>query len=150
MKNEIESGFFNRIAHEIVHIDQKDLPSEKRFGLLISAVLFVASLYSWLTVKYGWVLFFGLLGLTLVAISFLSSRLLSPLNRLWFRIGLVLSMFSGPIVLGIVFFLIITPVSLLTRALGRDPLNLQRSGEESYWVPRDDSGPNADSFERQF
>lgn len=75
---------------------------------------------------------------------------LSPLNRLWFRLGVLLGKVVSPLVLGVMFFLLITPAALVTRLLGRDALMLKKRSVSSYWVDRIPPGPPGDSFKNQF
>jgi hypothetical protein len=78
-------------------------------------------------------------------------RLLAPLNKAWFQIGELMGKLVSPIVLGVIFFLIITPVGLLGRLFGRDELRLKRRRQAaSYWVERQPPGPTGDSFKNQF
>lgn len=72
-------------------------------------------------------------------------------NRLWFRFGLLLHKIINPLVLGLMFFLIITPVALVMRLLDKDPLRLRLDSEvKSYWIYRDPPGPEPKSMSRQF
>jgi hypothetical protein len=76
---------------------------------------------------------------------------LALLNRMWTRFSLLLSHVTQPIILGLLFFAVVTPIGLVMRLLGRDPMRLKwQSGEASYWIRRDPSGPSAGSMERQF
>ena len=76
---------------------------------------------------------------------------LHPLNVAWHRIGLVLHKISSPIIMGLLFFLVITPIGLLMRALGKDMLRLRVDLEaQSYWIRRDPPGPSGASMKEQF
>lgn len=76
---------------------------------------------------------------------------LAPLNRLWFRVGLLLHRVVNPVVMGLIFFLTVVPVGLLMRAFGKDPLRLRREPEaDSYWIVRAPPGPEPGSMSRQF
>ena len=68
--------------------------------------------------------------------------LLSPLNKLWFKFGMFLGNFIAPIVMGIVFFLVVTPTGLIMRLLGKDLLNLKKNNKNSYWIEKDNSNSN--------
>lgn len=91
-----------------------------------------------------------------VAVLFLLVALLKPawlshLNKAWTRFGLLLSAVVSPIALGVLFFVVITPIGLLMRLTGKDPLRLKfdRSAE-SYWIRREPPGPKPDSLTQQF
>ena len=126
------------------------LPTNRRFGWFFAAVFFAVAAYAfwrgWRAVS---------LVTLIVAISFavttlLSPQLLAPLNRLWYGLGMLLGKIISPIVLGIIFFVLITPVSLVTRLFGRDELKMKKRNVESYWTDRSPPGPSSDSFKNQY
>lgn len=76
---------------------------------------------------------------------------LQPVNRLWFRFGQLLGRIMTPIVMGFVYFLIVTPIALLLRLFGKDVLGLKRDASvSSYWVARAPPGPKPGSMRDQF
>jgi hypothetical protein len=75
--------------------------------------------------------------------------LLRPLNKGWMMLGLILGMIVSPIVLGVLFFLLLTPVSFVIRLWGRDELKLKRQRSESFWRTREQD-LSTDAFKRQF
>lgn len=85
-----------------------------------------------------------------LAATFWAPKLLIPLNKLWFELGILLGNVTSPLVLGVLFFGLITPIALIMRLLNRDELMLKKSFAKSYWVDRLPPGPAPDSFERQF
>jgi hypothetical protein len=129
------------------------LPSERSFGLLFAALFAVLAGYGWFF--KGWSLGIVLSLLALAAAfalcGFVAPKVLAPLNSLWFQLGQLLGKIVSPLVLGAIFFLILTPVSLLTRLFGRDELRLKRKAlQSSYWLDRAPPGPEPDSFKNQF
>lgn len=76
--------------------------------------------------------------------------ILQPLNQLWFRLGMLLSKIVNPLVLGLLFYLTVTPVGLLMRAFGKDPLRQKARGAASYWVLREPPGPAPKTMSRVF
>ncbi len=127
------------------------LPSDKKFGLLFALIFSLIGIYNlyksgpWPTAT----------ALFIVATSFLVAALaapnvLAPLNRAWFALGLLLGKVVSPVVLGAMFFLLITPVAVLSRWFGRDELRLRKRNVTSYWVRRDAIGLKAESFKNQF
>jgi hypothetical protein len=92
----------------------------------------------------------------LLACGFLLGALLAPsllrrLNLLWMRLGLLLQMIVTPLVMGVVFFGVLTPMSLILRGLGRDPLRLKwQSDANTYWMERQPAGPDPQTMRRQF
>ena len=69
-------------------------------------------------------------------LGLLNSSVLSPLNKIWFKFGILLGNFISPIVMGLVFFTVVTPTALIMRAFGKDLLNLKKNNKKSYWVER--------------
>ena len=124
--------------------------SDRAFGIVFAVVFFVIGL---LPLPFGgdarvWSV---VVGAAFLAVAFLRPRILAPLNRLWMRFGLLLHRIVSPIVLGIMFFAVITPMGLLRRAFGWDPLRLRFDKEaKSYWVDRKPPGPPPETLDNQF
>lgn len=127
--------------------------SDRAFGLTMAgACLVIGALSAW---KHGaptataavlWALALGFGGLALVA-----PTRLAPVNRLWLRLGLALNRIVSPLAIGIVFFLVVTPIGLTLRLAGKDPLHLKRDpAATSYWIPREPPGPEPKSMSHQF
>jgi hypothetical protein len=124
--------------------------SNRAFGIVFTVVFLVIALWPlvngegprlWALVVAG--------GFLLLAIAF--PRYLAPLNRLWARFGVLLHKVVNPIILGLMFVLAITPVALIFRALGKDPLNRRFDPDaESYWIKREDVGPPPETMRNQF
>ena len=75
---------------------------------------------------------------------------LAPMNRAWFALGLLLGKVISPIVLGVLFFLLVTPIAVVTRVFGRDELRLKKRQTSSYWLDRASDRSLAESFKDQF
>ena len=126
------------------------LPSNKKFGVFFSIVIILVATYAYWKFNSDLAIF-ALIPIAFFAVAaFLAPQILSPLNRLWFNLGLLLGRIISPIVLGIIFFVLITPISLLTRFFGRDELKMKKRSVESYWVNRSPPGPPSDSFKNQY
>jgi hypothetical protein len=129
--------------------DEK-IPSNTKFGWFFVTVFGIISIYmfwkSYLLLALAGITF----SVTLATVTLFYSNLLSPLNSLWYKFGILLGKFISPIVLGIIFFVLITPVSLITRIFGRDVLVLKKRSISSYWIDRDTIGPSPESFKNQF
>ena len=74
-------------------------------------------------------------------LGILNSKILTPLNKIWFRFGLFLGKIVSPLVMGIIFFLVVTPIGLFMRIIGKDILNLKFNKNESYWIKK--TGPKS-------
>ena len=126
------------------------MPSERRFGLFFSAIFVAAGLFYYFSAETRIAInLIGISGIFLFA-ALLVPALLRPLNFLWFKFGLLLGKIISPIVLGVIFFLIITPIALLMRLFGRDELQLKNTNPQSHWNERKPVGPDAESFKNQF
>jgi len=127
------------------------LPSNRSFGFLFSAVFAVTGIYGfykdWNQCTWGACLIAcAVVGL----ITLLTPRLLAPFNRAWFFLGQLLGKIVSPVVLGIIFYGLLTPVGFVARLFGRDELRLKRQSVTTYWIDRVPPGPAADSFKNQF
>jgi hypothetical protein len=126
------------------------LPSNRKFGFFFTVGFGVAGVYFLYkgTVSTGYALL-SLAALFLLA-TLVKSELLLPLNKLWVRLGLLLGIIISPIVLGILFFGLFTPIAFLMQLAGRDELRLKLKTRASYWKAREPSGPSSDTFKHQF
>ncbi len=124
--------------------------SDRAFGLVFAAVFLVVALYPLLDSGGARAWSLGV-SASFLLIAIVAPRLLAPLNRAWFRFGLLLHAIVSPVALGIIFFLVVTPMGLLARLFGKVPLALDfEPSKESYWVRRTPPGPAPDSLDNQF
>jgi hypothetical protein len=128
-----------------------NLPSNRTFGLLFIGVFAILGAYGLWKDWLGEVIktFFIISGV-LVIVTLLAPKLLTPFNKAWYQLGLFLGKVVSPIVLGILFFIVITPVALAMRLAGRDALKLRKQNVESHWIDRKPPGPEPESFKEQF
>jgi cellulose synthase/poly-beta-1,6-N-acetylglucosamine synthase-like glycosyltransferase len=127
-----------------------ELPSNKNFGFFFSAIFITASVYCYVR---GFILaFFFFTTLTLVTfiVTVVSPSYLTPFNKLWMELGLLIGRVISPIVLGSVFFFLISPVGIAMRLACRDELQLKLHGKDSCWKNRVPAGPEPASFKNQF
>ena len=111
--------------------------SNRSFGFLFFVVFFVISLWP-LKSQGDLRLWAFILSLFFLVLGVLNSKFLTPLNKLWFKFGILLGSIVSPIVMGAVFFIVVTPVGLIMRFLGKD--SLKRSivkSASTYWIKRD-------------
>ena len=71
-------------------------------------------------------------------LGILNSKILTPLNKLWFRFGIFLGNFISPIIMGIVFFLVVTPTGLIMKLFRKDLINLKKNNSNTYWIEKKD------------
>jgi hypothetical protein len=140
--------------HQILTTDQTHpLPSERSFGLLFGVVFTLLAAYGRFFKTWPSAVLLSLVAIAVafVLLGFVAPKVLRPLNWLWFQLGQLLGKIVSPIVLGAIFFLMLTPVSLVTRLFGRDELRLKRKASQtSYWLDRAPPGPEPESFKNQF
>jgi len=130
--------------------DQPDGSSDRSFGFVFAAVFGLIGLYNAWHSGRAWP-WLALVAAGFLAIALISPAVLAPLNRLWTRFGLLLAMIVNPIVLGILFFVVFTPMAVIARLVGKDFLRLKRRPEAtSYWILRDPPGPDGASMKDQF
>jgi hypothetical protein len=126
------------------------LPSNRSFGLTFCIALAVLGALAWWrqSAAAPWLAAGSVLFLV---VTLVRADVLLPLNRLWMRFGLLLSLVVSPIVLGALFFVVFTPVGLLMRAIRRDPMRRKwEPSARSYWIPREPPGPSPESLRDQF
>ena len=129
----------------------QNLPSNRNFGFLFAGVFALLSAYAGyhganVTTVYGWLIAGVVVGL----VAIIAPGALTPFNKAWMKLGDLMGKVVSPLVLGIIFFVLITPVALITRLFGRDELRLKKTDASSYWIDRAPPGPASDSFKNQF
>tara|TARA_B100000287_G_scaffold276414_1_gene260374 strand:+ start:675 stop:1067 length:393 start_codon:yes stop_codon:yes gene_type:complete len=115
--------------------------SNRSFGIVFFIVFLIISLFP--LIKGNDLRIWSLLiSLMFLVLGLMNSSILGPLNKLWFKFGLLLGSFISPIVMGFVFFLVVTPIGLFMRLLGKDLLNLKKKNNlRSYWIEK--TGPKS-------
>ena len=111
------------------------ISSNKNFGIVFFIFFLIISLYPLLNDNHLriWSLIIALIFLML---GLMNSRILTPLNKIWFRFGLLLGQLISPIIMGFIFFIVVTPIGLLMRILRKDLLGLKFNKNNSYWIKR--------------
>ena len=118
----------------------KNTVTNKNFGLTFFLVFLIVSIWPLLYNEQIriWSLIVGLIFLSL---GLLNSKILTPLNVIWFKFGIILGKIVSPIVMGIIFFFIVTPISIIMKIFGKDLLSLKYNKQKSYWIKKD--GPKS-------
>lgn len=127
-----------------------ELPSNRKFGYFFTAVFAVAGLY--FLYKDNASLSYLLFGLSVLflLVTLVKADLLLPLNKLWMGLGLLIGMIVSPIVLGLIFFVLFTPISLIMKLVGRDELRLKFEKRQTHWKLRTADVSEASTFKNQF
>ena len=117
------------------------LPSNRNFGIVFSIVFLIIAI--WPILNQNEIRIWSIIiSLIFLILGLINSKFLSPLNKAWFKFGLILGSVIAPIVMGIVFFLVVTPTGLIMKALGKDILGLKRNKNSTYWLEKDNSNNN--------
>ncbi len=125
------------------------LPSNRKFGYSLSVIFLLLSIYFFFAGTHSMFYCFGLLAIIFFFLTYIKASILLPLNKLWMRFGLLLGVIVTPIVLGVIFFAIFTPIAILMRLMKRDELKLRLTKKKSYWIKRE-SQKIIGTFENQF
>ena len=117
-------------------MDEIKLGSNRSFGIVFFIVFVLIATYP--LINQGEVRIWSLIiSFLFLFLGLLNSKILTPLNKLWFRFGLFLGKIISPIVMGVIFFLVVTPIGLLMRFFGKDVLNLKiNKKKSSYWIEK--------------
>ena len=111
------------------------LPTNKNFGIVFFIVFLLIAL--WPLLNENEIRIWSLLiSFILLALGLINSNLLTPLNKIWIKFGIFLGNFFAPIVMGIIFFLVVTPTSIIMKILKKDLLNLKKNNNDSYWIQK--------------
>ena len=121
-------------------MDDIKISSNRSFGIVFFVVFILVALYP--LVYSGEIRIWSIvLSLIFLTLGLLNSKILTPLNKIWFKFGIILGKIISPIIMGVIFFLVVTPIGLLMRLLGKDLLNLKYNKNKSYWIEK--NGPKS-------
>ena len=111
--------------------------SNRSFGIVFFLVFLLIAFYPLLNDRsiHIWSLIISLIFLTL---GIINSSILSPLNKIWFKFGILLGKIISPLVMGIIFFIVVTPIGILMKILKKDLLNLKYNNNKSYWIEKNE------------
>jgi hypothetical protein len=124
--------------------------SERTFGLLLAVVFAVFALLPLLR-GGGFRLIPAILAIALAALALAAPQLLAPLNRLWFRLGMLMGAVVTPVVMTVIFVIAVVPTAVIRRLAGHDDLRLTGDPSAStYWVTHDDDGDPRQTMSRQY
>ena len=116
-------------------MDDIRIGSNRSFGIVFFVVFLIITLYPLLNnenIRY-WSL---LVSLVFLILGLLNSNILTPLNKAWFKFGILLGKVISPIIMGIIFFFFVIQIGMLMRILKKDLLNLKYNNDKSYWIEK--------------
>ena len=120
--------------------DQK-LPSNRSFGLLFFFVFIIIGL--WPIIDSESIRIWSvIISLIFFILGIFNAKILTPLNKVWMSFGKLLGNFVSPIVMGIIFFGVVTPTGLILKLFSKDILNLKKNKNDTYWLKKDNSNNN--------
>ena len=122
-------------------MDDIKITSNRSFGIVFFVVFILVALYP--LIYSGEIRIWSLvLSLIFLILGLLNSKILNPLNKLWFKFGIILGKIISPLIMGIIFFLVVTPTGLIMRLLRKDILNLKYNKDKSYWIKKNEKKNN--------
>jgi len=121
-------------------MDNIKIGSNRSFGIVFFIFFLIISLYPLLNDSEIrlWSLIISIIFLVL---GIANSKLLTPINKIWFKFGLLLGKIVSPIIMGIIYFFVVTPIAILMKLLKKDILNLKYNNKDTYWIEK--SGPKS-------
>ena len=118
-------------------MDDLKISSNRSFGIVFFIVFILIAFYP--LINQGEIRFWSVfISLLFLILGIINSKILTPLNKVWFKFGIFLGKIISPIVMGLIFFLVVTPIAFLMRMLKKDLLNLKFNKNNSYWIKKTD------------
>ena len=114
------------------------ISSNRSFGIVFCVVFLLIAFYPIINSEdiRIWSL---IISFIFIILGLLNSKILTPLNKLWFKFGIFLGKIVSPLIMGVIFFFVVTPIGLIMRMLGKDLLNLKQNKNKSYWIEKSGS-----------
>ena len=121
-------------------MDDIKISSNRSFGIVFFIVFLLIALYP-IIIGQNVRLWSLAISLVFLVLGIANSPILTLFNKLWFKFGILLGKFISPLIMGMIFFFVVTPIGLIMRAFGKDLLNLKYNKDKSYWIKK--SGPKS-------
>ena len=118
-------------------MDNIKVGSNRSFGIVFFIVFLIIGLYPIIN-NENFRVWSIIISLIFLSLGLINSKLLNPLNKLWFKFGILLGKIVSPIIMAIIFFFVVTPIGILMRLLKKDLLNLNFSSNKSYWIEKNE------------
>ena len=123
-----------------------EISSNKSFGIVFFTFFLIIAL--WPLINDGNIRIWSLaVSIIFLILGITNAKILTPLNNLWFKFGLFLGKIVSPIVMGIIFFFVVTPTGIIMRLIGKDLLNLKKNNSNTYWIEKNNENS---SMKNQF
>ena len=125
--------------------------SERSFGIVFGIVFVIIAAWPWMMHGGSIRIWALVVAAVFIALAYIAPDVLKPLNKAWFKFGMLLSKIVAPIAMGIIFFLTVTPIGLIRRMRNPDPLNQEFDTQaDSYWITRETEETAPNSMRKQF
>ena len=121
-------------------MDNIKLGSNRSFGILFFVLFLIIALYPLIN-NDDLIIWSLLISLVFLILGIINSRILTPLHILWIKFGIFLGKIVSPLIIGLIFFIIVTPIGFIMRAMGKDLLNLKFNKSKTYWIEK--KGPKS-------
>ena len=121
-------------------MDNIKIGSNRGFGIVFFILFLLIALYPSINSE-GIRMWAVILSLIFLFLGLLDSKVLTPLNKIWFKFGILLGRVISPLIMGAIFFFVVTPIGLIMRILGKDVLNLKYNSNKTYWIEK--TGPKS-------
>ena len=115
--------------------------SNRSFGIIFFIIFLIISLWPLLNGN-GVRIWAVSISLIFLILGVLNSKILTPLNKIWFKFGILLGNFIAPVIMGVIYFLIVTPTGILVRLFKKDLLFLKKNNKKTYWIEKNDKNNN--------
>ena len=132
-----------------MNFSEVKLPSNRKFVFFFTFVFVLAAAYFYSATNFSLAYIFSAASLIFLFLTLVKDDILLPLNKLWMRFGLILSIIVSPIVLGVIFFGLFMPIAFVMKLIGRDELRLKFKKKSSHWISRIEP-IRPESFKQQF
>ncbi len=117
------------------------ISSNRNFGIVFSIVFLIIGLWPLLN-DYDLRTWSLIISIIFFVLGLLNSKLLTPFNYTWFRFGIFLGNFISPLIMGFVFFFVVTPTGILMRLFKKDLINLKKNNDKTYWIKKSNKDSN--------
>ena len=121
-------------------MDDVKISSNKNFGIVFFIVFLLIGIYPFLNGN-DFRIWSLLISVVFLILGLINSKILTPLNKLWFKFGLFLGKIVSPLVMGFIFFIVVTPIGIIMRLFRKDLLNLKYNKKKTYWIVK--AGPKS-------
>ena len=116
-------------------MDDIKIGSNRSFGIVFFIVFLLIAIYPLIN-NEGLRIWSIIIAIFFLILGLINSKVLTPFNKLWFKFGLLLGKIISPIIMGVIFFLVVTPIAFIMRIIGKDLLNLKFNKNKSYWIEK--------------